>query len=378
MARIKQPIKAKEPVRIRFKRLADGNQSIYLDCYRDGRCCYEFLKLYLIPETTPFDKIQNQETLKAANAIKAQKIIELANNTAGVKNVHKAKMLLVDWLHFYQDEQTRKGRKYGSQILNTIKTVVAYRGGKTQLAEVDKDYCLGYIEFLAHAYKSRLGTPLKSVTIHNYCAVLGSALNSAKRAEIITNNPFQEIDQTDKIRVPESKRVYLTADEVKRLVETDCKRTDIKRVFLFSCYCGLRISDIVNLKWENVITEGIQTRIEIVIQKTGNVLSLPLSDAAKRYLPTKGTATDKDKVFNLPTTYYINCSLKRWAKAAGITKNVSMHTARHTFATLLLTKDVNLKLIQDLMGHTDIKTTQIYAKIIDSKKVEAVNVLDEL
>lgn len=66
--------KAKEPIRLRTKKLANGNLSIYLDIYRDGKRNYEFLKLYLIPEKTKADKIQNEETLRTANAIKAQKL----------------------------------------------------------------------------------------------------------------------------------------------------------------------------------------------------------------------------------------------------------------------------------------------------------------
>lgn len=85
----KTPKKAKEPVRLRFKTLADGNKSIYLDIYRNGKRSYEFLKLYLVPETNPLQKQVNADTLKAANAIKAQRIIELANDEAGIKNTQR-------------------------------------------------------------------------------------------------------------------------------------------------------------------------------------------------------------------------------------------------------------------------------------------------
>lgn len=377
MARQKQPNKAKEPVKIRFKKLANGNQSIYLDCYKDGKREYEFLKLYLIPETTPFDKQQNAATLKVANAIKAQRVIELANDEAGIKQTQKAKMLLVDWLEHYKQEQERKGRH--TQIVdNCINAVTIYKGENTRLIDVDKEYCLGYIYFVQHEYKTTQGKNLKSGTAQNYFRVLNAALNAAKRAEIIKENPFSLIGPDERIKTSESNRVYLTADEVKRLTATNCTNGNVKQAFLFSCYCGLRVSDILNLKWGNVVTDGEQTRVEITIRKTKKALSLPISNGAKRYLPVRGTATDEQPVFSLPSISSINRGLIHWAKAAGITKQITMHTARHTFATLLLTKDVNLKLIQDLLGHANIKTTQIYAKIIDSKKVEAVNVLNEL
>ena len=104
--RKKKPIKAKEPIRIRFKAIANGNKSIYLDCYHNGKRSYEFLKLYLIPETTEAAKVQNANIMQVANAIKAQRMIELANNQAGIKaNTQLSKMLLVDWMQVYQKRQ---------------------------------------------------------------------------------------------------------------------------------------------------------------------------------------------------------------------------------------------------------------------------------
>ena len=74
----------------------------------------------------------------------------------------------------------------------------------------------------------------------------------------------------------------------------------------------------------------------------------------------------------------MNRALKRWATAAGITKNLTLHTARHTFATLMLTKGADLYTTSKLLGHREIGTTQIYAKIIDKKKENAVDLLNNL
>lgn len=375
MARQKQPTKAKEPVKIRFKKLANGNQSIYLDCYKDGKREYEFLKLYLIPETTPFDKKQNEATLNAANAIKAQRVIELANGEAGLKSTDKAKMLLADWLGTYKDSKTGKT---ATVIGSVAKLLVEFSGEKTRLMDIDKKYCLRFIDFLKSEYKTQQGATLKPNTIAHYCNVFNTALNVARKKELITHNPFLDIDKENKVKTTQPQRAYLTADELKRLMETDCHNPAIKQAFLFSCFCGLRVSDVKALKWRNVVTDGKQTRVDITVQKTKKALNIPLPKAAVNYLPDRGTAADEQPVFELPMFDAITKNLKRWAQAANISKNVTFHTARHTFATLLLTKDVNLAFIQKLLGHSRIQTTQIYADIIDNKLIEATNTLNEL
>lgn len=90
MPRPKKVIKAKEPVRIRFKELQNGNKSIYLDIYRNGKRTYEFLKLYLVPELDPASRAMNQHNMTLANKIKADRIIELTNNEKGVFQHHVA------------------------------------------------------------------------------------------------------------------------------------------------------------------------------------------------------------------------------------------------------------------------------------------------
>ena len=86
MPRPKKVIKAKEPVRIRFKELQNGNKSIYLDIYRNGKRTYEFLKLYIVPEIDPASRAMNQHNMALANKIKADRIIELTNSEKGVSN----------------------------------------------------------------------------------------------------------------------------------------------------------------------------------------------------------------------------------------------------------------------------------------------------
>ena len=102
MARTRKTIKAKEPVKIRYKEIANGNKSVYLDIYSNGARRYEFLKLYIVPERTQADKVANENTMQVANAIKAQRILELASGKAGINDNGKGKILFVDWLNEYK------------------------------------------------------------------------------------------------------------------------------------------------------------------------------------------------------------------------------------------------------------------------------------
>lgn len=98
------------PVRIRFKELENGNKSIYLDIYYEKKRRYEFLKLYLVPENSAEARAQNEHTLKAANAIKSQRIIDITNKRPQKDFSEKAKVLLTDWLQIYSVKKTKDGK----------------------------------------------------------------------------------------------------------------------------------------------------------------------------------------------------------------------------------------------------------------------------
>ena len=374
MAKKKQTKKAKEPIRIRFKQLANGNQSIYLDCYRDGKRSYEFLKLYIVPETDEATRLQNQNTMQAAMAIKSQRLIDMANDEAGITKVsQRSKMLLIDWMRYYSGQKKKNGQSdaFSKQIDKAIRHLLLYKGDKVTMREVDKAYCMGFLDYLN-------ALNMANVTTAGYFRCLNCALNLAVKEEILPYNPITKISSDQRIKIPESTREYLTVDEVKTLIAADCINEATKRAYLFSCFCGLRYSDIKALTWGDVLLDGEQYRVKIVMVKTQKTLYLPLSKEALRWMPERGDAKDTEKVFSLPSQCYLNVVLRTWAANSGITQLVTFHTARHTFATLELTAGAELYTVSKLLGHTQVKTTQIYAKIIDKKKDEAVNRLSSL
>ena len=134
----KAPQKVKEPVRIRFKELADGNKSIYLDYYIDGNRKYDFLKLYLVPTTIEGSKETNNNSLRLANAIKAQKIVELQNNAHGFKvSSGRTKIKLVEYVKHIAET---KGNNHN--FIALAKHLEKYKVTAI-LRDVDKSFCTG-------------------------------------------------------------------------------------------------------------------------------------------------------------------------------------------------------------------------------------------
>jgi len=376
MARKKKQTKAKEPIRIRFKAIANGNKSIYLDCYQNGKRTYEFLKLYLIPEVDEAARVQNQNALQAANAIKAQRTIEITNGQAGIKaNPQLAKMSFVDWMQVYEKSLRRDGKTYGKQIGNTIRLLDMYKKG-VLLRDVDKSFCIGFIDYIRNKYKMSNGKFLSDTTISNYTRAIACALNKAVKDGIITKNPLHELSTTERPQTPPSKREFLTIEEVKALIATDCDMPEIKRAFLFACFCGLRISDVEALTWDKIATDNGRLVCNIVMKKTKEQLYLPLSKEALVWLPKRGDAKPSSKVFSLPGQTCLSKYLQIWAAQAGITKHVSFHVSRHTFATMMISLGADLYTVSKLLGHTNIKVTEVYAKLVNAKKFDAVSLTD--
>ena len=378
MARVKKPSKIREPIRLRMKPLNNGSKSLYLDIYRNGKRSYEYLKMYIIPETDDNARKRNIVTMTAANAIKSKRIIEMTNGEAGIKMPdEKPKMLLSEWMQQYMANQENKGKKGLHQIKVAMQILKDYAGEQVTMEGVDKTFCKGYIDYLLTEYQP-MGKPISRFTAQNYYRVLNCALNAAVRADIIKVNPMNKLDNSEKIRRPDSKREYMTIEEIRSLIATPMEYSAVKNSYLFSCFCGLRISDIIGLKWKNVYIDNGQYRLEVVMQKTKEPIYLPLSPEALKWMPERGEKTAEDRVFDLPSPTYINVILKPWAKAAGIDKHFTFHTARHTFATMMLTLGADLYTTSKLLGHSDVQVTQVYAKIVNRKKDEAVNLVNGL
>ena len=381
--------KAKEPIKLRYKKLANGNTSLYLDCYKNGQRSYEFLRLYLVPENSMADTIANKNTLQAAMAIKTERLQEIINGEAGLASSSKGKILLTDWVLEVGKRKAKAGRKTMTHYEATNIYIKETKGGdRIMLKDTNRDFCLRFIETLATSNSHLMvrgklkeqSKKLKQNTQELYSTTLSAALNEAVRDGIIKKNPMTEISPEDKPRRIDSDREFLNQDELRKLAATPCKIEDLKRAFIFGCFCGLRISDIRALTWKKIVKVNGKDFLYLRMEKTLKNLMLPLSNAAKEWLPERKGAANDDRIFaGIPqNSGTIKYYLDKWIQAAGVTKHVTFHVSRHTFATLELTLGADLYTVSKLLGHTRVGTTQIYAKVIDKKKEEAVNLMDSI
>ena len=188
---------------------------------------------------------------------------------------------------------------------------------------------------------------------------------------------YLDIDLAAKVKgIPEeeSRREYLTIEELNLLAATPCDYPMLKKAALFSALTGLRHCDIRKMTWQELFKEGDHYRINFTQKKTGGVEYMPISEQA--YLICGEPAEPERLVFEgLQDPSYINRPVKVWVEAAGIKKHITFHCFRHSFATNQLTEGTDLYIISKMMGHTDIRTTQIYTKVVDPKKEQAADAI---
>ena len=244
------------------------------------------------------------------------------------------------------------------------------------LPDKDVKWVDGYTAYLltkATAFGSSYATSygdrhLSPNSAQTYFRKLRACLNKAFADGLISDNPIRHVES---IKGREGTRMYLTLDEVRLLAATPCRYPDIKRSFLFSCLTGLRKSDIEKMTWGEIHQQGAFTRIIFTQKKTGGLEYLDISPEAAKLLGER--AGSDDLIFPyMHSISLIEDTLRRWTAAAGIKKHITFHCGRHTFATMMLDLGADLFVVSKLLGHRDVKTTQIYAKILDKNKQEAV------
>jgi integrase/recombinase XerC len=270
---------------------------------------------------------------------------------------------------FFENEyeiQKKTISKSALEVYRKMKNKLISFAPNLTLAEVDYDFITRFEAYLLGECNLNRNTASKTLSIFR------TYINSAYHKGFIKSYPFAKF----KIKKGVSNRTYLTELEVRAI--TDLRlyndgEANAQEMFLFACYTGLRFSDLINIGWDNIqdISNGkgeISKILSFENIKTRQITEIPLIKEALGILQKKDK-TDKH-IFKKITNQKLNEHLKTIQEKAGITKNLTAHMARHTFATLALTKGIDIATVSSLLGHTNLKTTQIYAKVINYKKIE--------
>lgn len=239
-------------------------------------------------------------------------------------------------------------------------------------AQIDMHLIESFRDFLLKAPRggNKSGT-ISQNTASTYFTLFKAALHQA-----FIDNYF-DVDIAAKVKGisgVESRREYLTVEELNKLAATPCDYPMLKKAAFFSALTGLRHSDIRKMTWKELSVEGDHYRINFTQRKTGGVEYMPISEQA--YLICGEPAEPDRLVFEgLQDPSWINRPVKKWIEAAGIKKHITFHCFRHSYATNQLTEGTDLYTVSKMLGHTNIRTTQIYAKVVDSKKEEAAQAI---
>lgn len=342
-------------IKLRIKEKKDGTFSLYLDFFSNKKRQYHFLNIYLSGD--PKNKKADIENLKMAQLIRDKKELSFISQKNDLNFTTPQNM---SFFSYYAKKSAKKSKGYES-VLNLLKDFA-----KTEISfkNITHSFCLEFYNYII--------TVVSYNSAANYMTLFKFILNQAVKDGIILKNPASDIST----KKTDTKRAFLSLDEVKKLLSVKPKKltffkTDIRNAFTFSCFTGLRLSDIKKLMFSD-IKDGY---IEFKQKKTGGEERIKLNHNALSIIENQKSISSNNYVFNLPSDTAICLHLRKFALLAGIDKHITFHCARHTFATMCLTSDIDIFTVSKLLGHRDLKTTQIYAKLIDKKKDDAIDKL---
>jgi site-specific recombinase XerD len=242
------------------------------------------------------------------------------------------------------------------------------------ISEVDYRFIMDLDHYMVKSYLDPLEKHIARNTINKHHSRFRTLLIKAIKEDIIIKNPYINFQLKD----TKTQRDHLSEDEIKLLKEHHLNNNivlqKVRDFFLFSCYTGLRFNDTSNLKMTDIIKDenGISI-ISIRMEKTNDYVQIPLITEAVEIIEKYNTHPDREVLnFVLPRikNQKINFHLKTIGDTIGIHKTITHHVARHTFATRALNRGIPIEVVQKLLGHTDLKTTQIYAKMLTSTIVK--------
>lgn len=366
-------------VTLRKKALANNKSSLYLDYFppiinpktgKESRREFLGLQLFEKPKND-IEKSHNKSTLEFAELIRSKRLTQIKEKEYGFKeNIIYNK----DFIEYYAsivDEYLNIGSRSNYSTWNTsLNYFKVFAGNKLQANLLDQNHVKKYRAFLLET--KNLRTQKKKLSRNTAAAYYKNFIFILKKAykdKIIEHNLATDADY---IKEEETYREYLSEKELEKLWNTECSFTKLKHMALFSALTGLRFVDIKTLPFCNIYSDIHQGHyIKVREQKTGNLYNHPISENVLNIINLQ--TNENEFVFGTIAYTEITKPLKKWLSDAGITKKISFHNFRHTYATLQLANGTDIYTVSKLLGHKNVSTTQIYTKIMDKNKIVAAN-----
>ena len=375
-------------VSLRQKKISKGRKSLYLDFYppiphpetgKDTR--REFLGLYIFEKPkTPIDKTHNLENLKIAESIR-QKRENFLNKPEIYSKYEKEQLKLKElgelcFVEYFKKLADKRKASNHDNWVSALNYLIDFTNGSLKFEDLNQKFLEDFKEYLLDVKSKKSSkSKLSQNSAVSYFNKVKATLKQAYQDDILQYDLNAKVKP---IKAAETRREYLTLEELNKLVKTPCYNELLKRMALFSALTGLRFSDIQKMTWKELeFVKGQGYILKFDQKKTKGVEDLPISEQA--YSFTNGAENPSEmpqdeRVFEgLKYSAYNNKYLFQWIGAAGITKNITFHCFRHTFATLQLFNGTDIYTVSKMLGHKDLKTTQIYAKIVDEAKRTAAN-----
>lgn len=363
-------------VTLRMKPISGSRQTLYLDYYPaiphpvTGKSTRrEFLKLYTYDKAkNEPDKRHNKETLQLAQAIRAQRQLAVQKGNYGFLSDEKQN---TNFVEYFENLAKKRAGSNSENWFSALGYLKDFTDGKLiRFKDVNEAFCSDFREYLLTVPSRKSNkVSLSQNSAVSYFNKFKAALKQAFK------DGYLEIDlnkRVETIKQAETERQYLTFEELQALANTECSVPVLKQAALFSALTGLRFSDINKLVWSEIQYSSNEGHfIRFRQKKTKGTETLPISEQAFRLLGERGKPDDI--VFIGLEYSYTQTSLPKWINKAGISKDCTFHSFRHTYATLQLSLGTDLYTVSKMLGHREVKTTQVYAKIIDKQKREAAN-----
>lgn len=358
-------------VTLRKRIKKDGSYSLYLDYYpgvRDKETMkvryHESLGIYIYGNPkNKREREYNARMMEKAEAIRCRRYEALINERFDFLDKEK---LNGDFLAYFRKWTYKKNIKWQFVYAHFNKFVQ----GKCTFAEVDVKLCQDFRAYLLNAYQiKRTKMRISQNSAAGYFSTFRGLLRIAYRDKMIKENVN---DYLDRIEILDTEKDYITLEELRILYHTPCDIPILRRAALFACMSGLRLSDIIALTWDKIITlpDG-ETGIKLRSQKTKVESFIPINGEA---LAICGERSE-GKVFKGFKRSMAQHPLKKWLKSAGINKHITFHGFRHSYGCILHSLGVDIYTIKELLQHKNVTTTQIYVDTLDVDKRKATNLL---